>query len=142
VPSHTPAARIGTFAQNGEFWTISYGGESFSRKDVKGLAYLRFLLQHPGEEFHAMDLVRGTGATVLTHSSAAEATSAASGLSIGGLGDAGEMLDAQAKREYRRRLGELRTELAELRERGDAGHGEKVEAEIDFIDVSSFVQSD
>lgn len=134
MPSHTPAVQIGTFAQIGEFWTISYGGDSFSLKNVKGLTYLRFLLQHPGEEFHAMDLVHGTGAGVLTNDSAAEAASPASGLSIGGLGDAGEMLDVQAKQEYRRRLGELRADLAELRERGDAVRGEEVEAEIDFIE--------
>jgi hypothetical protein len=132
VPKHTPAAPTGTFVQNGEIWTISYSDDSFSLKDIIGLTYVRFLLQHPGEEFHAMDLMRGPGVT--SQDSTAEAGSRSSGLSIGGLGDAGEMLDPQAKREYRRRLGELRTNLAELRERGDAFRGEQVEAEIDFIE--------
>jgi len=134
VSSHTPAAQTGTFAQNGEFWTISYGGESFSLKEVKGLSYLQLLLQHPNEEFHALDLMRGPGMGTLTDGSAVAAVAPSNGLSIGGVGDAGEMLDAQAKREYRRRLGELRTELAELREHGDGVRGEAVEAELDFIE--------
>ena len=129
----TPIPQTGIFARNGEFWTISYGGASFSLKDIKGLAYLCFLLQHPDEEFHALDLIRGPGAEA-TDGSAVEASSTGSGLSIGRLGDAGEMLDAQAKQEYRRRLGELRADLAELRERGDTVRGEAVEAEIDFIE--------
>ncbi|MBV8360129.1 MAG: hypothetical protein JO189_19650, partial [Deltaproteobacteria bacterium] len=117
VSGDTPAPQTGIFARNGEFWTISYGGASFSLKDIKGLVYFCFLLQHPDEEFHVLDLIQGPIAGV-TEGSAAEASSAASGLSIGRLGDAGEILDAQAKQEYRRRLGELRAELAELRERG------------------------
>jgi uncharacterized membrane protein len=133
VSGDTPAPQTGIFARNGEFWTISFGGDSFSLKDIKGLAYLCFLLQHPHEEFHALDLIRVPGAGV-TDGSAAVASLAASGLSIGRLGDAGEILDAQAKREYRRRLGELRADLAELREGGDAVRGEEVEAEIDFIE--------
>ncbi|MBV8356690.1 MAG: hypothetical protein JO189_01965, partial [Deltaproteobacteria bacterium] len=132
MSSHIPAAQTGIFAQNGEFWTIAYGGESFSLKDVKGLSYLQLLLQHPNEEFHALDLMRGPGMGTLTEGSAVAAVAPSNGLSIGGVGDAGEMLDAQAKREYRRRLGELRAELAELRERGDAVRGEVVEAEVDF----------
>ncbi|MBV8360181.1 MAG: AAA family ATPase, partial [Deltaproteobacteria bacterium] len=128
----TPVPQTGTFTRNGEFWTISYCGATFSLKDIKGLAYLCFLLQHPDEEFHALDLIREPGAEA-TDGPAAEASAAESGLSIGRLGDAGEILDAQAKREYRRRLGELRAELAELRERGDTVRGEEVEAEIDFI---------
>jgi hypothetical protein len=134
VPNHTPGAQTGTFAKNGEFWTIAYSDDSFSLKDVKGLTYLRRLLQHPGEELHAIDLVHGSGTAVFTDCSAAEAASVASGLSIGGLGDAGAMLDAQAKRECRQRLDELRADLAELRKCGDVVRGEQVEAEIDFIE--------
>ena len=43
------------------------------------------------------------------------------------------MLDQHA----RRRLRELREELEELRGRGDLEGGEKIEAEIDFIDAQA-----
>ena len=71
------------------------------------------LLQYPGEEFHAIDLLGDRGVEVRGEVSG-EAKSLPSGISVGGLGDAGEMLDAQAKREYKRRLLDLREELEEL----------------------------
>jgi predicted ATPase len=55
------------------------------------------------------------------------------GINITGLGDAGEMLDEQAKSAYRRRLSELREELEEAKEFGNTERAEKVEAEIDAL---------
>jgi hypothetical protein len=43
----------------------------------------------------------------------------ASGIHVGGLGDAGELLDEQAKATYKARLRELREELEEAKEFGD-----------------------
>src|SRR5262249_53003085 len=47
-------------------------------------------------------------------------------------GDAGEMLDAQAKREYRRRLQDLDELLQEQRERGNHERADQIESEINF----------
>jgi hypothetical protein len=55
------------------------------------------------------------------------------GINITGLGDAGEMLDEQAKSAYRRRLSELREELEEAKEFGNTERAEKAEAEIDAL---------
>ena len=52
------------------------------------------------------------------------------------------MLDGQAKQEYRQRLRELREELEELRQRGDHERGEKVKAEIDFIEREIVLRSE
>src|SRR5208283_5602202 len=112
------SARIGTFARSGEYWTISFGDTTLSLRDIKGLAYLQLLLQHPGEEFHAMDLVQGPGAGASAETRLAGTSSQSDNLSVGGLGDAGAMLDEQAKQEHRRRLRELREQLEELRQRG------------------------
>jgi tetratricopeptide (TPR) repeat protein len=54
-------------------------------------------------------------------------------INITGLGDAGEMLDEQAKSAYRRRLSELREELQEAKEFGNTKRAEKAEAEIDAL---------
>src|SRR5260370_17327118 len=54
-------------------------------------------------------------------------------VNIGGLGDSGEMLDARAKQDYKRRLLELREELEDLRERGHHERAAKIESEIDFL---------
>ena len=55
------------------------------------------------------------------------------GIHIGSLGDAGEMLDEQAKVAYRRRLSELREELEEAKERGNVERAERAEQEIDAL---------
>ena len=126
------------FACTGEYWTLGYDGTQFSLKDLKGLGYIQRLLQHPGDEIHALDLLQGP----LAGSSSGDgdaATDVASLLrerqdvSVRGLGDAGEMLDQQAKREYKRRLVELSEEFEGLRERGANQRAEEVRSEIDFL---------
>ena len=55
------------------------------------------------------------------------------GIHITSLGDAGEMLDEQAKVAYRRRLSELREELEEAKELGNVERAEQAEEEIDAL---------
>jgi DNA-binding response OmpR family regulator len=45
------------FRQEGGYWTLAYQGTVCRLKDTKGLHYLAFLLHHPGEEFHVIELV-------------------------------------------------------------------------------------
>ena len=136
-PRSQPVAvgQTGVFACSGEYWTLGYGNTSCSLKDIKGLGYIQRLLQHPGEEFHSLDLLGSTGASGASEVEGADKTSILGGatVSIGGLGDAGEMLDAKAKQEYQRRLVALREDLEDLRERGDEARANEVESEIDFL---------
>ena len=119
----------------GEYWTIGYGSASFSLKDIKGLGYIQRLLQHPGEEFHSLDLLNSPGASAAGESDSANKISLLGGdtVSIRGLGDSGEMLDAKAKRQYQRRIAELRPQLEDLRARGDDARAARIEAEVDFL---------
>ncbi len=55
------------------------------------------------------------------------------GIHIASLGDAGEMLDEQAKSAYRRRLSDLREELDEAKELGNVERAEQAEQEIDAL---------
>lgn len=109
-------------AINGEICTLGYRGKFFSLPDVKGLSYIQHLLQHPDQEFHSQDLSREPGSQPITVENSATR-----------LGDAGPMLDAQAKQEYRRRLQELKVELEDQQERGNARRAGAIEAEIDFL---------
>ena len=128
------AAANGIFAVRGEYWTLGYGGRTFPLKDIKGLSYIQRLLQHPGEEFHSLDLLSGgTGAMNLADSGHKSAPQPEGTDRIGGLGDSGEMLDAQAKEEYTHKLLELKEVLEDQRERGNHDRAEQVEAEIDSI---------
>jgi hypothetical protein len=124
------AAAVSVFALNGEYWTIEYAGKTCSLKASKGLAYIYRLIQHPGEEFHALDLVGGPGTEFIPESATAETSSS---LTVGHLGDAGEMLDGRAKQDYKRRLTELREQLEDAQELGNSERAAEIESEIDFL---------
>jgi hypothetical protein len=129
------------FRKEGEYWTLGYGDKSFRLKDTKGLGYLAHLLRHPGVEFHVLDLAGG----IARQQEKYEASSwtrglprgaedlEKAGIHIGSLGDAGEMLDEQAKVAYKRRLSELREELEEAKEVGNIERAEHAEREIDAL---------
>jgi tetratricopeptide (TPR) repeat protein len=136
--SHGSApTQTGIFTRGGEYWTVGYAGATSSLRDIKGLHYIQRLLQHPGEEFHALDLLGDSGASAVSESERIEKheSSLPAGVFFrhGLSGDAGEMLDAQAKKEYRRRLADLGQEMEELRQRGDADRADELQSEIDFL---------
>ena len=122
----------GIFRKEGEYWTVGYSGNPFRLKDTKGLGYIVHLLRHPTVEFHVLDLFGGIGGqredddsnhSVQGLPRGAEDLDKA-GIHITGLGDAGEMLDDQAKVAYRRRLSELREVLDEAKEFGNVERAE------------------
>jgi len=129
------------FRKEGEYWTISYGGKSFRLKDSKGLGYLAHLLRHPSAEFHVLDLAGGIAGRHDDNETGESARGLPrgdgdlekAGIHIGSLGDAGEMLDEQAKAAYRRRLSDLREEMEEAKERGNVERAEQAEQEIDAL---------
>jgi len=109
----------------------------FSLRDTKGLTYIQRLLQHPAEEFHALDLLTGprvTAASAVDSDETVAQLRERPDVTVRGIGDAGEMLDEQAKLQYRRRLHELTEKLEDLRERGAHARAEAVASEIDFIE--------
>src|SRR5229473_3565773 len=129
------------FRKEGEYWTLGYGDKSFRLKDTKGLGYLAHLLRHPGVEFHVLDLAGGIARQQEKYEASpstrglprgAEDLEEA-GIHVGSLGDAGEMLDEQAKVAYKRRLSELREELEEAKEVGNVERAEHAEREIDAL---------
>ncbi|MBV8137653.1 MAG: AAA family ATPase [Deltaproteobacteria bacterium] len=95
------------------------------------------MLRHPGTAFHALDLTSGIASEGEERPAArlvlGQEGLETGGFQIGGLGDAGEVLDDQAKREYRQRLSELREELEEAKGLGKAERAEELEAEIDAL---------
>jgi len=131
----------GIFLKEGEYWTVGYRNSAFRLKDTKGFAYLAHLLRHPKIEFHVLDLAGGfadqgqDNETSLSAQGLPRGTEdlEKAGIQIGSLGDAGEMLDEQAKVAYRRRLSELREELEEGKEVGNIERAEQAEEEIDAL---------
>src|SRR5579862_3235081 len=137
------SAQTGVLRKEGEYWTVGYGGKSLRLKDTKGLGYLAHLLRNPGTEFHVLDLIGGIAGAHEDHENETDQPARGlprgdedlgnAGIHIGSLGDAGEMLDDQAKASYRRRLSELREELDEAKEVGNAERAEQAEQEIDAL---------
>jgi tetratricopeptide (TPR) repeat protein len=116
VPADAPPpSRKALLLKEGEYWTLAGRGPAFRLKDTVGLRYLARLLQAPGREFHALDLA------------AAEPAVSA------GLGDAGAVLDPQAKAAYRARLADLAVELEQAARWNDYERVARLRSETDAI---------
>jgi hypothetical protein len=124
--SEQPAEAANLFRREGDYWTITYGGSVVRLKDSKGLRYLAILLASPGREFHVADLAAET--VPLAPRGAEELD----GYSMG-LGDAGPMLDAEARQSYERRLKELRAELDEAEDWADSERAFRLREELEAI---------
>ena len=111
----------GTFRLEGEYWTIVYGDGVVRLKDSKGMRVLARLLAEPGRPHASLDLERlGTpGDDALAHAAAS--------------GDAGELIDEEARRAYRSRLAELRRAIDEVDAVAGAEQVGAMQEEMDFI---------
>ena len=131
------SAKTGTFRREGEYWTVGLGAKTYPLKDSKGLAYLAHLLRYPETEFHVLDLAAGIAGRSGEDESDRLPRDAEdlerAGIHVGNLGDAGELLDEQARSSYRHRLAELREELAEAKRLGRVERAERLEDEIDAL---------
>jgi AAA ATPase domain len=137
-PAQPTAAAAGVarnlFRREGEYWTVAYDGEVVRLKDAKGLRHLARLLAQPGRELLATDL------EAADRGPAAAAPVGPGGRARGGelearpdLGDAGALLDAEAKAAYRARLEELRAELEEAEGFNDPERAARARAEREFL---------
>jgi predicted ATPase len=132
----------GIFRKEAEYWTVGFGNSAFRLKDTKGFTYLAHLLRQPQTEFHVLDLVGGMAAggdedearqRILGSTHSAGELQNEAGINTARLGDAGEMLDEQAKSAYRRRLSESHEKLEEAKELGNVERAEQAEQEIDAL---------
>jgi tetratricopeptide (TPR) repeat protein len=121
-----------TFREESDFWAITHNGNSFRLRSIKGLAYIARLLGRPGERVHVIDLVQAIEGVADGRINDADA--AREGLKVQrGLGDAGEVLDAQARDEYRQRQIELRAELEDAQRQNDPGRVEAARHELELL---------
>jgi tetratricopeptide (TPR) repeat protein len=126
VPSDPLAPRSGgvrgplfSLAREGEYWAVTHAGATFRLKDSLGIQYLVRLIEAPGREIHVLDLVGERAGA-----SANEAIDT---------GDAGELLDDEARRSYQRRLEDLEETVAEAESFGDAGRAARAREEIEML---------
>jgi tetratricopeptide (TPR) repeat protein len=146
----TKDQRPGTqlFRKEGDYWSITFEGCTFRLKDVKGLHYLAYLLRHPGQEFHVLQLVQACPEPSRRGCAESRRQGSGSRPSLirveGGQGaegiqrsrttsNQGPSLDAKAKAAYQRRVHDLRAELDEAERNGDLGGAATARAEMECI---------
>jgi hypothetical protein len=105
-------------AAEGDVWVIAYAGRVLRLRASRGLAMLARLVAEPGRELHVLDL--GGGA----------AAGGAPGIDTG---DAGPLLDAQARAAYRDRYEDLEEAIADAEADNDPARAEKARAELDVL---------
>ena len=132
LPPPTPEAE--RFQREGEFWTVSYDGQVVRLKDSKGLRQIALLLAQPGRELHATDLERLVGGSTDGNAPPANARMNHGEVALRpDFGDAGELLDAEARTAYKARLDELQEDIEEAEEFNDPERAEKARGEREFL---------
>jgi hypothetical protein len=94
-------------------WMVGRPGVAQLLPDLRGLHYLRILLQRPGEDVDALELTAVAGGHP--------------GVTVVDVGE--EVLDARALADYRRRLTKLADELAEAESWADPARAARLELE-------------
>ncbi len=116
---------IVVFEREGELWRARFGDREERFADRVGFTYLTALLGRPGEAIDVMDLV----AMRAPPADSPRGEILGEDLRVVRGGDAGEMLDDQARREYQVRLDELETEIGEALATEDLDRAEGLERE-------------
>jgi hypothetical protein len=120
-----------TMEQEGEMWLLAYEGTTLRLRYSRGLALLAHLVRNPGQEIHvsALDAITPSGG-----STAARGRPFLPGGDVPAPGDAGEILDQQARAEYRRRIAELREALEQAEAHHDLGRATAMRAELEQLE--------
>ena len=122
------------FRREGEYWTVRFDGSVVRLRDTKGLRQLARLLARPGREFHAIELEGAVGQLARAAPAGSRDRATDAELPVrSDLGDAGELLDATAKANYKARLDDLRTELEDAERFNDPVRAANARAERDFL---------
>jgi tetratricopeptide (TPR) repeat protein len=111
-----------SLARDGRWWVASWAGTTVRLQDSKGLRYLAALMAVPGTERHALDLVdrvEGVGGDGQPDRRT--------------LGDAGEVLDGQARTAYRHRVEALRGDIEEALAADRLDAAEAMQGELDQL---------
>ena len=113
-----PRPRSGVFRRDGDVWSLVFEGRTTRVRDMVGL----------GAHGAAAARARPRHAR---HGSRRSARIRAPGTRPEG--DAGELLDAQARADYEARLRDAREELDEAERMNDRGRAERLSEEIEFL---------
>jgi len=119
--------------REGDYWSVSYRtGAVVRMRDGKGLRYIAELLAHPGREFAALALGAAVDGVAAPPPTSAR-TITDERLDGSGVGDAGDVLDPQAREAYRARLADLDDQVEEGERFNDPERAARARAEIEIL---------
>jgi hypothetical protein len=121
------------FRREGDYWTLAYGATTFRLHHRRGLAYLAYLLQQPHVAVSVLDVIAAAQAQAAPAPPPPRGTRMEPHPRRPDPGDAGVLLDAQARAAYKQRLVALREELEEAQARHDLGRVERAQQERDVL---------
>ena len=113
-PSSGAGASRARLVHEGGAWVVAFGSRVARVRDSKGMRDVAALVAHPGKAVAALDLAAAGQPTVVQ-------------------GSAGDVLDATARAQYRRRLAELEGELDDADRAGDLARSERLHVERDLL---------
>jgi len=120
---------------DGDGWRGEFAGGRFRVGALRGIVYLRALLEEPERELHVLELsALGDRDSRRTEARRGKDAGAAPISDRADLGDSGPLLDDAAKRAYRSRLAELAADLAEATDFADLGRAAVIRAEIEALE--------
>lgn len=125
------------FYKEGDFWSISYAGETIKLKDTVGLNYIYHLISNPNKGIYSSNLIRIVQVIPI------ESNSEHSNMSLAQLTeynlypseqkDVGDLIDVDAIEEYKKRLYEIKEDKEKAQKNDKFEELEQLEAEEDFI---------
>jgi hypothetical protein len=110
-PTADVVAAEARFVNGGDFWDVTFAGETVRVRSSKGMTDLGRLLSSPGREIHCLELI---GAGVEQSST-------------------GEVLDQEARRSYEQRIRDLQEDVDAAEADNDYARAERAQAELDSI---------
>jgi hypothetical protein len=111
-----PSVAYFRLSPEGDVWVCECEGRTFRLRDSRGMQMLARLVAIPDQELHVLDLM-----------------GASRGDSPVDAGDSGDVLDERARRDYRRRLECLRTQIEEAESMNDIAGAEAAREEIEQL---------
>jgi len=129
APQVQPKSSEREFLQRGEYWLLTYQGQSAYLSDMKGMHYIEAMLAAPGHAKHVTELIAQVDKPCFTDAPAPE-----DGLPQGRLEGFERTLDAASIASYRVRMRELVEELHEAEAMHDLARTDRLRAELELLE--------
>ena len=129
---------LNSFSLEGDYWRISFNGETKIIKHTLGMRYIKYLIQNKGKEIHVSELFQhGNPPPACVTNTALSALGArqleAEGFPIYELGGTGPLMDETGKKALKSHIKKLDQQIEDAIEFGDIDKAEELKNEKEQI---------